>query len=252
VVIAMKFKYGKMPARPGSMKLLLRDYLNKAELPPVPKKFGDLKAWSAMQWGMLANDTVGDCVIAGFAHQVKMWAATGGASVNFTDSQVLGIYSEITGYDPTDPSTDQGTDMVEACQYWKDNGFIGHQILGFVEVRPQNIAEAAFLFGSIGIGLQMTASQQDQFDHSEPWDVVKGSTVEGGHYVPIIGRNSIGNFLCVTWGRLQAITPRFIEAACDEVVCQVAQDWLNVQQTVTPRGLHLADLLNDMKLMANS
>jgi hypothetical protein len=248
----MKFKYGKKPPRPGAMKLKLRDYLDKVNLPSVPNKFGNLKAWNTMQWGMLGNDNVGDCVIAGFAHQVKMWAATGGTPVNFTDSQVLGIYSEITGYDPTDPSTDQGTDMVEACQYWKDNGFIGHQILGFVSVGVPYIAEAAYLFGSCGVGLRMTDAQQDQYDHNEPWDVVPDAAVDGGHYVPVIGRNSVGNYLAVTWGKIQAITPTFIEAACDEVVCQVSKDWLNVQQTITPRGLNLTDLINDMKSMANS
>lgn len=248
----MKLKYGKKPARLGAMKLKLHDYLNKAQLPPVPAKFGNLKTWNAMRWGMLGNDSVGDCVIAGFAHQVMMWAATGAVAVNFTDTQILGLYSAITGYDPNDPSTDQGTDMVEACQYWKDHGFLNHGILGFVQVTPANIAEAAFLFGSIGIGLQMTDAQQDQYAHSEPWDVVEGSTVEGGHYVPIIGRNSVGNYLAVTWGKVQAITPAFIEASCDEVVAQVSKDWLNVQQTTTPRGLNLQDLINDMKSMDNS
>jgi hypothetical protein len=248
----MRLKYGKKPARLGAMKLKLHDYLNKAKLPVVPKRFGNLTAWNRMSWGMLGNDEVGDCVIAGFAHQVMMWAATAAVAVNFSDTQILGIYSAITGYDPTDPSTDQGTDMVQACQWWQDHDFLNHGIVGFAEVAPTNIAEAAFLFGSVGIGLQMTASQQDQYDHNEPWDVVPGAAVEGGHYVPVIGRNSVGNFLAVTWGKVQAITPRFIEAACDEVVAQVSQDWLNVQSSMTPRGLNLTDLVSDMKTMANS
>jgi hypothetical protein len=244
-------KLGKKPARPGAMKLKLSNYLKKSELPTVPMRFGNLSVWGSTEWGMLGNDQVGDCVFAGFAHQIMMWEETIGKGSLFVEGDVLAAYSEVTGYDPNDPSTDQGTDMVKACQWWKDNGYALHQIFGFAEVPVSQIAEAAFIFGSVGVGLKMTQGQQDQFNHAEPWDVT-GDPVEGGHYVPVIGRNAHGNYLCVTWGRLQAITPAFIERACDEAVCQVSQDWLNVQEGMTPRGLKLADLMADMQAMSNS
>jgi hypothetical protein len=72
----MSLKLGKTPARPGAMKLALSNYLNKPELPRLPPRFGNLSAWSAMRWGMYANDKYGCCVFSGFGHQVKMWAAT--------------------------------------------------------------------------------------------------------------------------------------------------------------------------------
>lgn len=245
---------GKTPARPGAMKLKLSNYLNAADLPTLPARFGNLSAWNAWQWGMLGNDTAGCCVFSGFAHQCMMWAATeGNMDVSFTVDQILGpdAYGE-TGYVPGDDSTDNGTDMVQACQFWKDKGFFGHTIRGFAEVKDHdNIAMAAYIFGSVGIGISVTQAQMDQFNHNEPWDVVDGSPTLGGHYVPVIGRNAMGNLLCVSWGRLQAITPAFMEAQCDEAVCQVSDDWIN-SQSETPRGLKLNDLIEDMNVLANS
>src|SRR5260221_9174941 len=251
----MSLKLGKHPAVPGAMQLSLSTYLDDTtRLPPLPKRFGNLSVWDATQWGMLGNDEVGDCVFAGFAHQIMLWKATalGHDAGSFTDDDVLANYSDATGYDPNDPSTDRGANMVRACQWWKNNGFSDHKIVGFAEVKHSQVAEAAFIFGSVGVGLRMTRGQMDQFAHAEPWDVTN-DPIERGHYVPIIGRNSHGNFLCVTWGRLQAITPAFLEHACDEAVCQVSQEWVNAQGNMaTPRGLKLMNLVNDMRAMRNA
>ena len=86
----MALKFGKKPARPHAMSLLLPHYLHQAPtLPALPDRFGNLSVWDDTQWKMLGNDEVGDCVFAGFAHQVKMWAAIAGKTVDFTDTQVI-------------------------------------------------------------------------------------------------------------------------------------------------------------------
>lgn len=248
----MNLKLGKTPARPNAIRLKLRDYLT-GDMPALPTRFGNLSVWNTWQWGMLGNDQYGCCVWSGFAHQCMMWAATNGdKTLSFTSDQILGPggYGS-TGFVVSDSSTDNGTDVATACQFWKDNTFLGHKIQGFAEVGIGNMAKAAFLFGSVGIGIIVTQAQMDQFDHNEPWDVVQSSQQLGGHYVPVIGRNAQGNFLCVTWGRLQAITPAFIEAQCDEAVCQVSDDWINAQQQRSPRGLLMADMLNDMQTLSS-
>jgi hypothetical protein len=71
------------------------------------------------------------------------------------------------------------------------------------------IAQAAWLLGSVGVGFRLPASADDQFGTGKPWDDV-GDSPGDGHYVPIVGRNSHGNYLGVTWGRIQAITPAFM------------------------------------------
>jgi hypothetical protein len=251
---SMTLFLGKKAARPGAMKIKLDDYIKPRELPKVPARFGNLAVWNHWQWGMLGNATAGCCVFSGFGHQTMAWSATTGKpNVTYTDDQILGpgAYGE-TGYVRGDDSTDNGTDMVQACQWWKDKGFFGHTIRGFAQVSPSNLASGAFIFGSAGVGLKLTQANIDQFNNAEPWDVTDDQNYIGGHYVPAMTRNSLGNLVCITWARLQAMTPAFIETQCDEAVIQVSDDWLNAQQDTTPRGLKLSDLLNDMNTMANS
>ena len=248
-----ELKLGKKPARRGAMKLKLRDYLDLTNLPTLPARFGNLAAWNNWHWGMLGNDVAGCCVFAGFAHQCMAWGGMlGDMDVKFTTAQILGPggYGE-TGYVVGDDSTDNGTDMVQACQWWKDSGFLGHKIKGFAQVAPTNVPLAAYIFGTVGIGVTLTQAQIDQFDHAEPWNVVSGSQELGGHYVPVIGRNAHGYLICVTWGRIQTIMPEFLLAQCDEAVIQLSDDWLNVQEQ-SPRGLKLADMMDDMNNLSNS
>ena len=49
-----------------------------------------------------------------------------------------------------------------------------------------------------------------------PGPVVHGEKGQDGHYVPIVGRNSHGNYLVVTWGRLHDASPQWIETYMDE------------------------------------
>lgn len=242
---------GKTAARPGALKIKLNNYLDRSFLPTY-RRYGNLAAWDTWNWGMLGNDTASCCVWSGFAHQIMAWRGMfGDDSVQFTDAQILGpgAYGS-TGYNG-DPSTDNGTDMATACQFWKDNTLFGHTIQGFAEVQPADVPMAGFIFGSVGIGVKLTQTNIDQFKNNEPWDVADDQNYIGGHYIPGIAINSVGNVVCVSWGRPQAMTPAFLEAQCDEAVVQVAEDWLDAQED-TPRGLKLNDLVNDMASLANT
>ena len=83
---------------------------------------------------MLGNDQVGDCVIAAMLHYIMAAQANVGKSVTFTTQQALDLYSAITGYNPSDPSTDQGTAWTDALAYWQSTGCCGHKILGWAAV----------------------------------------------------------------------------------------------------------------------
>ena len=61
------------------------------------------------QWGMLANDQIGDCVIAMMLHSIEDFHLDDGTPVPaFTEQDAISAYSAITGYVPGDPSTDRG------------------------------------------------------------------------------------------------------------------------------------------------
>lgn len=232
-------RYGKKPARPGAVKLKFESFFSPSQLPTPPLVFG--RPNLVPEWGLFANDRVADCVFAGAAHETMLWnAAIGNPIPSFTDAAVLNAYSICTGYISSLPQTDQGADMQAVAEYRRKTGILDndmrcHKVDSYVSIKAGDIEEialAAYLFGAIGIGLEMPVSAMQQFDHAEPWTPVKGSPTDGGHYVSLVGRNSAGDFLVVTWGRLHAVSPDFLIDRNDEGICYLTPEFLNK----SPRG----------------
>lgn len=236
----MNRKLGKLPARPNAVALKFSTFFNAAALPTPPAEFGHYSVGAS--WGMLGNDQYGDCVLAGAAHETMVWAFTGGKRVVFDETCVLADYSALTGFTPSNPASDQGTDMQQAASYRRKVGVEDmsgnrHLIDSYVAIdagRADELALAVYLTGAAGVGLNLPSSAEDQFDKGQPWTVVPGATIEGGHYVPCVGRNSDGNYLVVTWGRLHAMTPKFYETYCDEALAYVSIEAL--RNNLSPEG----------------
>jgi len=232
---------GKKPARPDAVKLKFGAFFDAAQLPVPPKMFGHVRGGT--DWGMLANDSCSDCVFAGAAHETMVWVSEGGqASVSFTDADVVDDYSAVTGYKPSDPLTDTGTDMQQAAEYRRKTGVVDsagkrHTIDAYVALsagKADDLALATYLSGASGVGLVLPDSALDQFDAQKPWTVVPGAKRVGGHYCPCVGRNSVGNFLVVTWGRLHAMTPAFYSTYCDEAMAYISLEAMT--NKTTPEG----------------
>lgn len=248
------FKTGKKPARPDAVKLKFSSYFTAAELPIVPVAFG--RPWLVRQWGLLGNDLYGDCVWAGAAHETMLLKADAGfAAPSFMIRDVLADYSAVAGFDPKNPNTtDNGTDVQAAAAYRQKTG-IGdangnrHQIEIYTSLRVGDLAElalATFLNGVAGVGVDLPASAEDQFNAAEPWTVVKGDTSVGGHYIPCVGRNSAGNFLFVSWGKLQAATPAWVQEHMDEGIVFLSQERLSAKG-LSPQGYDATALAADFK-----
>jgi hypothetical protein len=249
----VRFKLGKKPARPEAVALKFGAYFKSAELPAVPPVFGH--PWLIQYWGMLGNDSVGDCVWAAAAHETMMLRADAGEMVPlFTNRVVLSDYSAVAGYDPSDPATDQGTDMQEAAQYRQKTGVLDasgnrHKIEIYTALKAgdlDELAQAVYLNGAVSVGVQLPDSAEDQFDHAEPWDVVSGTNIVGGHCISCIGRNSRGDFLFVSWGRLQSATQAWVRQYMDEGICYVSPERLNAKG-LSPQGFDGAALLADFR-----
>lgn len=247
----MRYCLGKRPARPDAITFKFAKYFAAADLPQPPLVFG--KPWLVPQWNMLGNDTAGDCVFAGAAHETMQWRADGSAPpVSFTDATTIADYSALTGYKPGDDATDQGTDVQQAASYRQTMGIVDaagnrHKIDAYVSLHPgdlHQLALATYLMGAVGIGVQMPSSASDQFDNLEPWRVIPGDSMEGGHYVPCIGRNSHGYYLIVTWGRLQAVTPAWLMKFMDEGVAYLSLE--RMSGLVSPQGFDEATLRSDL------
>lgn len=226
------FKLGKTKARPEAVTFKLKNFIDKSVLPKPPKTFGHEKFIDTYDWQMFANDEVGDCVLAGAAHETMLWNAEAGKTVNFTDKGVLSDYSAITGYDPNDPNTDQGTDMSAAASYRRKTGVVDadgvrHKIVAYLAIEPGNLTElyqALYLFGAVGVGIEFPASAMDQINAGKAWSVVSRSPLEGGHYIAMVAKRT--RLECVTWGQIQPLTTGFYRKYNDESIAMISEEML--------------------------
>lgn len=247
-------RLGKRPARRGAIKLALGDYLTPSELPKAPPVFGHYGRGDGLPWGMLGNDVCGCCVWAGAAHETMVWTHRAGAGLPapFTEDSVLSDYSAQTGYHPGDASTDQGTDMQAAASYRRRIGVVDaqgirHRIEAYATIRmgdPAQLALATYLFGAVGVGLQLPDYAEDRFDQRRPWVYETSKRSLGGHYVSVVGRNSAGHFLVVSWGRLHAMAPEFYSAFSDENAVYLTAE--NLENGLSPEGFDVARLSDDL------
>lgn len=249
-------KLGKRPAQLEKYKLRLVDYLDQTVLPVPPQNFGHDRLVS--NYGVLGNDAVGNCVIAGGLHETMIWCAEAGHTVPVSDSCAIANYTAITGYDPTQTAadgsnpTDQGADVQAAAKWRIRQGLTDakggvHKISGYVFVDPRNMRElrtAVYLFGAVGLGLDFPQSAMEQFHEGLPWTVVPGSPSEGGHYVSLAGWRN-GYAVVVTWGKEQLVTPQFIQHRADEALVYLSPEMLNGHQK-TPEGFDLSALRADL------
>lgn len=250
----MKYRLGKLPARPDPRDFKLKSYLNR-KLPTPPYEFGHSDLIE--EWGMLANDRLGLCVLAGFAHQQMVASAEGGQLQKYNDDAVIKAYCEAAGYDPRYPWTDCGTNVRAGYKYWKSKGIPDangerRKLKAFIALDAGDTLDldhAIWLFGSAGIGVAVPDSCIEQFDRGEPWTVVKDSPVGGGHYIPVIDKRG-GYYWVVTWGKLQPMTPDFFETYCDEAWCGLSEDMFRNGKTL--ENFDLPKLERDLVLLAAS
>lgn len=247
--------------RPGSIPLKLSDYLKAPLLPTVPLTFGHVTDPAiGGNWGMLGNDQAGDCVIAGFSHEELVFAsATGKPLPVFTTANAFANYSLALvaeggmPYDANDPSTDTGLDVTMAAEWRQSTGLTdanGHnmKVDSWVSVDYDHLALAAYMGGVCGLALNVPASATTEFSNGEPWSDTSGAPV-GGHYVPLVGRNSKGNFMVITWGALQGVTPEFLQKYLMTGIAYVSEDYL-LATGKTPEALDFATLRADTAALA--
>lgn len=240
------FRGGKLSAQPARPHLRLGSYLT-AELPAPPATIDWLSG--VADWPMYGNDTIGDCTAAAVGHSVEQFTRYGsGTTVEVSDADVIGLYSAVTGYNPDDPSSDTGAYCQDVLNYWRKNGIGGgHQIVAFASVdvgNPTEVKQAINLFGEVYLGFNFPASAMDQFNAGKPWDVVKGSRIEGGHCV-IVGGYDATYLAAVTWGATQLMTPAFWAKYVDEAYVIITRDWVDQQTGNDAAGINLYALGQD-------
>jgi hypothetical protein len=252
----MTLYFGKLPHAHDPRDLLLTRYT--AELPPLPDgPLGHPDLIPADGWGMLGNDAAGDCVWAGGDHEHMLWNAEAGRTVTFSQDTAFADYSAVTSYNPADPSTDRGTNMRDAMLYRQQTGLIDttgqrHRIAAFTALGAGNliqIKQSLHLVSVAAVGIQVPSTAIDQFHAGQPWSVVAGASIEGGHYVPIVGYDPATNlYKGVTWGRIQLIEAAFLATYMDEGFAPLTDEMLAGGKSL--EGLDLASLLADLADLA--
>jgi len=232
------FHPGVKPNDPARARLYFRMFRRAGAVAPP------MVDYSAIPYiGMLGNDRYGDCVEAASGHVVEQQTFIGqGTEFEVTTAEVLDSYSRITGFDPAKPDTDQGTMIQDGLDDLRKNGFDGHLIAAFAQVDSRNMADvklAVSEFGAVDIGFSFPASAMDQFNAGLPWDVVKGSSIEGGHCVIVVGYDD--RYLYVfTWGVVQKMTYAFCNAYVDEAWVLIDPDWISAATGVSVTGIDKA------------
>lgn len=261
----IKLKLGKKPFKKDKRDLKLARYIDKTVLPTPPKNTNDHETFS--DWLMLLNDQIGDCGIAGVYHLIKLWSEQGNKEFEFTDDQVLEIYRIISGYDPSDPSTDVGVYLRDVLQYWKKTGVPDkdgnlNKIAAYALLDQKDHEEvkiAQYLFSGLYIGFEVPAFAMDAFSEGKIWDVQDyNNNVEGGHCVDpmgygkpsamVTGADKEGVYV-ITWGAVQFMTWEFWDEYVDECWCVFNELFLDNDKS--PDGFNSNQLVADLKALGN-
>ncbi len=274
----VNFKLGrKAPVwTPQHQQSLLRmnvafDAMGKPPITPYDyvSAVTDLVGW---QWGMMGNDSIGDCTAADTGHTDMVVKANTGTWTGVpTEADVISFYSATTGFDPSQTDahgnnpTDQGAVESEVCDFLVSHGFLGNKAFATAPITMGTIDDEALdkirwciqIFGSCRIGVNLPSSAETQFESGVPWALGGDETVDGGHDVPLYDYSS-EDFFCVTWGGqpkhdrgrgLQRITGDWLKKFGEEAHAVIYPNFV-MNSGTTPAGFDMAQLVADLKALA--
>ena len=206
---------------------------------------------------ILGNDSLGYCTSAGAAHIIDamtgLAAAPGSLPTVITRDQAVAFYSKSTGYDPSNPASDQGGDEVTVCQTWKDQGYLAdgsHKNVGWVALEdfdPRFIKWVGSLF-PLYFGVELSDAWLS--GSSTVWDVGQPADPNNGHCVVGLGGNAQG-IIINTWGQKRLMTYAAIAQFCADsaggnLFAILTQDALDAATCLTVGGVAWDQLQADL------
>lgn len=210
------------------------------------------------------NGTYGDCVEAEDAHAIAVVTGNANTLFTYTAAMTLADYSAMTGFNASDPSTDQGTDPIAALNYRVTTGYAdGSRDVGWALVDASNQALVKYAVATFGT-VKMWFGVPDSIVQSPPnasgfvWDVAAGAPDQNnGHCIGSCGFNvtkvlvvgvTAQGLLVYTWGMLgivtwAAVAAWFVPSAGGGMAVRVSRDWVSKATGSTPAGLNLAAMI---------
>ena len=194
---------GKFGLLPGKRPVGLKDltWYVAGALPKPPIKV-DVPAFG--DWGMLSNDRLGCCGVAGLQHGFETDATITHERETWPSAEhCADFYLNYTH------GQDSGVVLSDFLNYVRSNPYYDHTVEAFAPVAIQDIPTlqtAINMFGFAYAGIEVTAGMQQAFGQHQAWSTTQlNEPVIGGHCVPLVGYDN--TFLyCITWGGVQAIT----------------------------------------------
>jgi hypothetical protein len=257
-VTGQQFKMGRKRPLVRGPRLSLKNYLTKSL--PTPPASGDYMSKASASLGMvLGNDALGDCTAAGAMHIEGIFRANSGSDLPPpTQEQTIQFYSATTGYNPADPSTDQGGDEQVVLSYWQNKGLFADgsgKCTGWVAVNGQDFEEvitALYLFENLYFGIELPDAWVTPFPSSNDftWDVAGDADPENGHCF-ISGAWQPNKVRTCTWGMqgwlTEAAIAKYTTAASGgELYTILSPDSINKATQKAPNGFLATSLLDDL------
>lgn len=226
----------------------------RAGLPAAPPTVDYSTAARAALAMMYLNDSLGDCVPACMAHLVGLFTGNAGSPRIYTDSEIVAMYSAIGGYNPNDPSTDQGCDEVTALNFWHEHGAPAgsHQVAGWLAIDATNPAEvrsAMWLFENLFFGIEIPDEWAQVQAPGFIWNAGTPNP-RNGHCVAGVGYNLQG-IQVATWGMIGTLTwPALAQnvgnrASGGELYAVLSPDSIAKASARAPNGFSWAQLVAD-------
>lgn len=205
----MRYRLGKLAAtRPFGLSDLSVYARGKIPTPPTSVDF-----YSGLSLPIDGNDSHGDCVMAATAHLIEAWdAESHERDAVPTGTGVVAEYFRLTG------GRDAGLNEAAVLQTWQRYGLFGHKIAAYAPVNVRDIIgihQMIAFYGGGMFGIQCPDSAQQQFAAGQPWTVVPGAEVAGGHAIAPLGYDSKFVY-CATWGGIAPVTYPFLARYLDE------------------------------------
>ena len=250
----MGFCLGRM-AKPITSKVpLLRAVLPIINTPPPVATY-----WRERVsfWPMLANDSIGDCVIAGCLHYVQAITANANTQIlpdkdtAISDYSTVGAATNGGGYDPKTGANDDGLVIDNALAYWMKTGLAVqqngelNQLAGQARIEVQDIEMlklGASEFCGFIAGVNLPTTAQGELEQGLPWQsTVAAPGGWGRHCIYCIDYDS--NWIyAITWGRVQKISWAWWQKYADEAAVLLDRDWINSRTQLAPSNMTLSSL----------
>lgn len=244
------YKLGKLPAKADPRRVMLSSFTS-AKLPPPPASCD--RTYGITDWGMMANDRLGDCAYAAPGHMVMAWSmGTAKKPIIIPDAEIIAAYAKGTGYNPVTGAGDNGSAMPDVCEQWRQSGIGGNQITAYGALDTRNqlgIMQAIYYFGSAYIGVMLPQSAMEQTDANLAWTTPWFSPIIGGHALPLQAYND-KYVWAPTWAKNQCITWDFLFRYMDEAFACIDPLWIASDGLAPDCGLNITALVADLDLVA--